>query len=53
MSTSPGPEIDWEMSFSKLGEFLASDEAISCPTGIVITGYVASTKAGVATTLQR
>lgn len=53
MSTSPGPEIDWETSDSKLSEFLASEEALSCPTGIVITGFVASTKAGVATTLQR
>lgn len=53
MAASPGPEIDWESSFSKLGDFLSSEEALSCPTGIVITGYVASTKAGVATTLQR
>eukprot|EP00903_Cladosiphon_okamuranus_P016316 g15048.t1 len=53
MATSPGPEIDWESSISKLREFLSSEEALSCPTGIVITGYVASTKAGVATTLQR
>ncbi|CAB1120771.1 unnamed protein product [Ectocarpus sp. CCAP 1310/34] len=53
MSTSPGPEIDWDESLSRLGEFLSSEEAKSCPTGIVITGFVASTKAGVATTLQR
>eukprot|EP00752_Nemacystus_decipiens_P016060 g14356.t1 len=52
-STSAGPEIDWETSLSKLGEFLSSEEAASCPSGIIITGYVASTKAGVATTLGR
>lgn len=53
MSTSAGPEIDWETSLSKMQEFLASKEALDCPTGIVITGYIASTKEGVATTLKR
>lgn len=52
-STSPGPEIDWPSSLSNMERILTSDEAKACPSGLVITGFVASTRKGVATTLRR
>ncbi|CAN0043576.1 unnamed protein product, partial [Sphacelaria rigidula] len=53
LSASPGPEIDWPCSLANMDTILKSDEARASPCGLVITGFIASTKKGVATTLRR
>ncbi|MBV9924783.1 MAG: bifunctional aspartate kinase/homoserine dehydrogenase I [Acidobacteria bacterium] len=44
-----GVAVDWEVSRAKLGGWLGGRE----PDPLVVTGYVASTREGVATTLKR
>ncbi|MFL6336227.1 MAG: bifunctional aspartate kinase/homoserine dehydrogenase I [Pyrinomonadaceae bacterium] len=48
-SDARGVAVDWEVSRAKLGRWLEGRE----PDPLVITGYVASTREGVATTLKR
>jgi aspartokinase/homoserine dehydrogenase 1 len=48
-SDARGVAVDWEVSRAKLGGWLAGRE----PDPLVVTGYVASTRDGVATTLKR
>lgn len=48
-SDARGVVVDWEVSRAKLGRWLEG----RAPDPLVITGYVASTREGVATTLKR
>ena len=44
-----GPVVDWEVSTSRLAAWLKTEEV----PWVVITGYIASTPDGVATTMKR
>jgi aspartokinase/homoserine dehydrogenase 1 len=48
-SDARGVAVDWEVSRAKLGRWLGGRD----PDPLVVTGYVASTREGVATTLRR
>jgi aspartokinase/homoserine dehydrogenase 1 len=48
-----GTKVHWEISSEKLNAYINQVTTPSGPTHLVITGYIASTLSGIATTLKR